>query len=52
MVKVLKTKYKINCEYFHASLTQSKRNKVQEDWMKNKIQVIVATIAFGMGINK
>lgn len=52
MAKVLKAKYKINCAYFHADLSYTKRSEVQEKWMKNKIQIIVATIAFGMGINK
>jgi bloom syndrome protein len=42
----------INCDYYHAGLYDSKRKQVQEDWLNNKIQVIVATVAFGMGIDK
>ena len=52
LTKNLKTKYNISWEYFHADINISKRNEIQEKWMKNKIQIIVATIAFGMGINK
>ncbi|CAI2376828.1 unnamed protein product [Moneuplotes crassus] len=52
IAKSLKSKYKINCSYFHADLPLEKRNEVQRKWMKNEIQVIIATIAFGMGINK
>jgi len=28
------------------------RQEVQKKWMRNDLQVIIATIAFGMGINK
>ena len=28
------------------------RQKVQENWMNNKIRIVVCTSAFGMGINK
>lgn len=28
------------------------RTKVHEKWLKNQVHVIVATIAFGMGIDK
>jgi bloom syndrome protein len=35
---------------YHAGF--KKKHKNHERWMKNKIQIIVATIAFGMGINK
>ncbi len=43
---------KISSNYFHAGLNVRAKNKRQEDWMKNKIRVIVATNAFGMGIDK
>ncbi len=42
----------INSEYYHAGLSSEKRNDVQERFIKDKTQVICATIAFGMGINK
>ncbi len=38
--------------YYHAGLTHEERNKAQSDWMHNKTRVIVATNAFGMGIDK
>lgn len=37
---------------YHAGLDSKKRSKVQEDFMENRFDVIVATVAFGMGINK
>ena len=52
MSKELKTKHKINCDYYHASISEQKKNKIQEKWKNNRIKVIVATVAFGMGINK
>ena len=42
----------IDVDFFHAGLSAKKRNQVQTDWLENKVQVIVATIAFGMGIDK
>ncbi len=38
--------------YYHAGLSPDEREKVQQDWTTNKVQIIAATIAFGMGINK
>ena len=43
---------KIKAEYYHAGLPSSSRNTVQENWMKDKTRVVVATNAFGMGIDK
>jgi ATP-dependent DNA helicase Q1 len=37
---------------YHADLTSSQKDKVHTSWYRNKTLVIVATIAFGMGINK
>jgi len=37
---------------YHAGLDGSRRERVQEDFLGGKIDVIVATIAFGMGIDK
>lgn len=43
---------KISASYYHAGLSHSGRNKLQEDWLANKSRVMVATNAFGMGIDK
>ncbi|KAF0766088.1 Uncharacterized protein FWK35_00001987 [Aphis craccivora] len=37
---------------YHAGLTDKKRNDVQMQWTSNKSNVVCATIAFGMGIDK
>jgi ATP-dependent DNA helicase RecQ len=46
------TKNKITATYYHAGLEYEERKKRQEAWQKNQIRVMVATNAFGMGINK
>tara|TARA_B100000902_G_C27321027_1_gene924474 strand:+ start:4384 stop:6114 length:1731 start_codon:yes stop_codon:yes gene_type:complete len=45
-------KNNIKSNYYHAGLSISDRNKIQGDWKNNTISTIVATNAFGMGINK
>jgi len=37
---------------YHAGLSQPERSRSQENFIRDKTQVICATIAFGMGINK
>ncbi|WP_432711931.1 RecQ family ATP-dependent DNA helicase [Pedobacter sp.] len=43
---------KISADYYHAGLMRDERSRKQEDWKNNKIRIIVATNAFGMGIDK
>jgi len=42
----------INACAYHAGFDSDTRSQIQQDFMAGKIQVIVATIAFGMGIDK
>ena len=42
----------IKAEYYHGQMRKSDRDRVQQDWMDEKTPVVVATTAFGMGINK
>ncbi|MBR2168691.1 MAG: RecQ family ATP-dependent DNA helicase [Paludibacteraceae bacterium] len=41
-----------SADYYHAGLTTKERNERQEAWTEGKTRVIVATNAFGMGIDK
>ncbi len=42
----------ISSTFYHAGLTNDRRNEVQEKWKSGAIRVVVATNAFGMGIDK
>jgi len=42
----------INCAAYHAGLETEIRSMVQEGFTKDNIQIVVATVAFGLGINK
>lgn len=45
-------KNNISADYYHAGLSSLNREKKQDDWKSGKTRVIVATNAFGMGIDK
>lgn len=38
--------------YYHGGLNSREKDKNMQSWMQDKVQVIVATNAFGMGIDK
>ena len=38
--------------YYHGGLTSREKDKNMQSWMEEEVQVIVATNAFGMGIDK
>lgn len=38
--------------FYHAGMKAEERNAIQNRFMNNDVQVVVATIAFGMGIDK
>lgn len=42
----------VSASYFHAGLTHLDRDLRQERWMRGEVRVMVATNAFGMGIDK
>ncbi|XP_067643229.1 uncharacterized protein RecQ4 isoform X2 [Eurosta solidaginis] len=39
-------------EPYHAGMPASRRRTIQNAFMRNELRIVVATIAFGMGINK
>lgn len=42
----------IPADFYHAGLNMLERSKKQDAWTNNRVHVIVATNAFGMGIDK
>lgn len=39
-------------ECYHAGLTPAQRKRVQNAFMSGRLRIIVATVAFGMGLDK
>ncbi len=44
--------HQIKADFYHAGLSPDERNLKQDAWITDKTRVIVATNAFGMGIDK
>ncbi|XP_045155734.1 ATP-dependent DNA helicase Q5 isoform X2 [Echinops telfairi] len=42
----------VSAKAYHAGLKTPERTLVQNEWMEEKVPVIVATISFGMGVDK
>ncbi len=52
LVELISQKLKISVGAYHAGLLAEQRRSVQERFMNNDLRIIVATNAFGMGIDK
>lgn len=51
-VAELLIKQRISATFYHAGLSYSERSSRQSQWIQNRVRVMVATNAFGMGIDK
>ena len=52
LVELLRDKINRNISFYHAGMPTETRREVQEQFMSGEIEIIVATNAFGMGIDK
>lgn len=52
IAKRLREEYGIKAQHYHAGIDPTEKTAIQKDWQAGKFHVIVATIAFGMGIDK
>ena len=51
LARVLRS-HGVRAEHYHAGLESPERTRVQDDFVADRIQAVVATTAFGMGIDK
>ena len=51
VVKILEQN-SISCAYYHGGRTTSERKELLQNWLSEKTKIMVATNAFGMGIDK
>jgi len=50
-IAVFLRQHKFSVDYYHAGLDRIARSQKQDDWISGKTRIIVATNAFGMGID-
>ncbi|KAG0158253.1 hypothetical protein PDIDSM_5766 [Penicillium digitatum] len=48
----LRTKYRLKAQAYHAGMSATAKTEAQRNWQMGRVHIIVATIAFGMGIDK
>jgi RecQ family ATP-dependent DNA helicase len=52
MADKLRNEFGLSAQHYHAGLDKSDRIAIQKSWQDGGTQIIVATVAFGMGIDK
>ena len=52
LTKILKYTYKLNAETYHGDMTNDKKTEVYSRWVNGETNIIVGTLAFGLGIDK
>lgn len=50
--KSKKAKLELSVESYHAGMTGAERKRIQLAFMTGRLRIVVATVAFGMGLNK
>ncbi|CCM06382.1 uncharacterized protein FIBRA_08641 [Fibroporia radiculosa] len=52
LAKTLRDQYRLDALHYHAGMISADRKDVQARWQTGRCKIIVATVAFGMGVDK
>ncbi|KAI0637283.1 P-loop containing nucleoside triphosphate hydrolase protein [Trametes polyzona] len=52
LAKALRDGHKLVARHYHANMNEHDKKRVQEEWSRGVVPIIVATIAFGLGVDK
>ena len=44
--------HNIKCDFYHSEVSEEKKKDIHLKWKNDEIKIIIATSAFGMGIDK